>query len=88
MIFFLFFIFSLFFFYWQTNLNASEIMRHKVGNTEDFTEDDIIIHRFKINYGKDDQNPLDHVKFYRKFKENECQFSKIIICHVMSQTTT
>ncbi|RHZ49338.1 hypothetical protein Glove_522g14 [Diversispora epigaea] len=50
----------------ETNFNKSEIIRHKIGN-ESISEDDIIIHRFKINYGKGDQNPLDDVKFYGNF---------------------
>ncbi|CAG8473841.1 1692_t:CDS:10 [Diversispora eburnea] len=53
----------------ETNLNKSEIIRHKIGN-ESISEDDIIIHKFKINYGKEDQNPLDYVKFYGNSKES------------------
>ncbi|CAG8433581.1 10901_t:CDS:10 [Diversispora eburnea] len=53
----------------ENKLNSFEIVSHQSGS--DLNEDDVIVERLKMNYGKKDKNPVDNVKFYDRYRQNE-----------------
>jgi hypothetical protein len=54
----------------QQKINAREIVAHQAENDR-LGEDDVIVERLKLNYAMNDENPVDHVKFYNQYKPDE-----------------
>ncbi|RIA97929.1 HD phosphohydrolase domain-containing protein [Glomus cerebriforme] len=54
----------------EQKINAREIIAHQAENDR-LREDDVIVERLKLNYAMNDENPVDHVKFYNQYKQDE-----------------
>ncbi|KAI9499236.1 HD phosphohydrolase domain-containing protein [Zychaea mexicana] len=54
----------------KSTITATEIVSHQ-SNNDYLTEDDVIVKWIKINYAMKDRNPVDSIRFYSKFNDNE-----------------
>ncbi|CAO3687955.1 hypothetical protein G6F70_003663 [Rhizopus microsporus] len=54
----------------QNVINAQNIVNYQSDNAG-LVEDDVIVRFTKINYAMNDNNPVDSIRFFSKFNENE-----------------
>jgi len=57
----------------KDKVQAADIIAHQ-DSGDDLTEDDVIVDWLKINYGLQDKNPVDHMKFFSRYNDNGLKF--------------
>ncbi|KAJ1928418.1 hypothetical protein IWQ60_002083 [Tieghemiomyces parasiticus] len=55
----------------KRHINAEAVVAHQ-GDNAHLTVDDVTLKWYNLNFGKNDENPVDSIRFYSKFDDRRC----------------